>query len=137
MGFKVIKLKTKRDINNHKGSLTFFETLSDIHFEIKRVYYIYGVDRGVERGGHAHLNLIQILFCPYGSIELKLDDGENVNTITLDDPSIGLVLSPIIWREMNWKIKDSVLCVACSDKYMESDYLRSYEDFKKYKEVKK
>lgn len=112
-----------------KGSLSFFEANNDILFDIKRVYYIYRVPADVKRGGHAHRNLSQMMFCPYGQIRIILDDGDSIEEVLLTNPSKGLIISNGIWHEMIWKKDDSVLCVAASDYYDEDDYIRNYDEF--------
>lgn len=129
-GCKVIRIKTIPTIN--AGELSFFETGQDIPFEIKRVYYISKVPEGVRRGFHAHKTLKQLLFCPYGRIQLILDNGSVREEIELSDPSIGVVIDKCVWREMLWIQKDSVLCVAASDRYDEADYIRAHGKFKAY-----
>ncbi len=52
-----------------------FEGSRDVPFDIKRIYYIHGAPQGTQRGGHAHKALRQVLWCPYGSILIRLDDG--------------------------------------------------------------
>lgn len=111
------------------GSLSVFEAQRDIPFEVKRVYYTYGVPEGVLRGGHAHKTLKQLLFCPYGRITILLDDGEDKISVVLDTPAKGLVVENTIWREMLWDKQDSVLVVAASDYYKEDDYIRDYDEF--------
>ena len=70
-----------------EGALSFFEAERDFPFSIKRLYYIYEVSKGVQRGGHAHKQLRQMLFCPYGGVLLKLDDGFTKEEILLDQPN--------------------------------------------------
>ena len=111
------------------GSLAFFEANRDIPFDIKRIYYIFNVPNSVHRGGHAHKKLKQVLFCPYGSIEIILDDSVNKDTILLSEPSQGVLIGPGLWREMIWHKDNSVLCVAASDYYDEKDYIRDYSEF--------
>lgn len=118
------------------GSLSFFEATKDVPFEIKRIYYIFNASEGTQRGGHAHRNLHQILFCPYGKIEIILDDAKNRESVMLDDPSKGLIIGPGLWREMIWHVDNSVLCVAASEYYDADDYIRSYNDFLAYKKEK-
>lgn len=135
-GCKVIRIKTIPTIE--AGELSFFESNNDIDFDIKRVYYISKVPEGVRRGFHAHKKLKQFLFCPYGKIQLILENGSVREEITLSDPSIGIIIDKPTWREMLWLEKNSVLVVAASDYYNVEDYIRSYEDFKEYiKEVRK
>ena len=114
-----------------KGSLSFFEANHNIPFSIKRIYYIYKVPEGIERGGHAHKKLKQLLFCPYGKIRIGLDDGKTKESVLLDSPSIGLIVEGLVWRTMNWEMEQSVLVVAASEYYDESDYIRDYEVFKR------
>lgn len=129
-GCKVVHIKTIPTVN--AGELSFFEGTNDIPFEIKRIYFISKVPEGVRRGFHAHKNLKQILFCPYGKIQLILENQHSREEIELSDPSIGVVIEEPIWREMLWLQKDSVLCVAASEYYDPDDYIRDYDQFKNY-----
>ncbi len=129
-GCKVIHIKTITTVD--AGELSFFETSNDIPFEIKRIYYISKVPEGVRRGFHAHKELKQLLFCPYGRILLILENKNGREEIELSDPSIGVLIEQYTWREMLWLQKDSVLCVAASDFYKAEDYIRNYDEFKKY-----
>ena len=126
-GCKVVHIKTIPTVN--AGELSFFEATHDIPFEIKRIYYISKVPEGIRRGFHAHKNLKQLLFCPYGRIQLILENKNGREEIELSDPSIGVVIDQLTWREMLWLQKDSVLCVAASDYYNTEDYIRDYKTF--------
>lgn len=128
-GCKVINIKTIPTVN--AGELSFFEGTHEIPFEIKRIYYISKVPEGVRRGFHAHKELKQLLFCPYGRIQLILENNNGREEIELSDPSIGVVIDQCTWREMIWLQKDSVLCVAASDFYKTEDYIRDYAEFKR------
>lgn len=112
-----------------QGSLSFFEAERDIPFEIKRLYYTHGVPEGVQRGGHAHHKLDQVLFCPYGRIEVVLYDGRTHESVMLDQPNMGLIVRSMMWHDMVWHASGSVLVVAASDYYRESDYIRNHEEF--------
>ncbi len=127
---KIVDIKTIPTIG--AGELSFFEANHLVEFDIKRIYYISKVPEGTRRGFHAHKTLQQILFCPYGKIQLILDDGNKREEITLSDPSIGIVIDKPIWREMLWLQKDSVLVVAASEYYEVEDYIRNYDDFISY-----
>lgn len=129
-GCKVVRIKTIPTIE--AGELSFFEANHDIGFDVKRVYYISKVPEGVRRGFHAHKELKQLLFCPYGKIQLILENEEGREEITLSDPSIGIVIEKPTWREMLWLEKNSVLVVAASDYYKVEDYIRDYNEFKEY-----
>lgn len=129
-GCKVVHIKTIPTVD--AGELSFFEANHDLPFEIKRMYYISKVPEGTRRGFHGHKKLKQLLFCPYGRIQLILENKNGREEIELSDPSIGIIIEEPTWREMLWLQKDSVLCVAASDYYDEYDYLRDYDEFKKY-----
>ncbi len=130
VGCKVIQIKTISTVN--AGELSFFEGTHEIPFEIKRIYYISKVPEGIRRGFHAHKELKQFLFCPYGRIQLILENKNGREEIELSDPSIGVLIEQCTWREMLWLQKDSVLCVAASDFYKEEDYIRNYDEFFRY-----
>ena len=127
-GCKVIHINTIQTDN--AGELSFFESTHEIPFEIKRIYYISKVPEGVRRGFHAHKELKQLLFCPYGRIQLVLENKFGREEIELSDPSIGVLIDQLTWREMIWLQKDSVLCVAASDFYKADDYIRDYDEFR-------
>ena len=129
-GCKVIHIKTIPTVN--AGELSFFEGTHEIPFVIKRIYYISKVPEGVRRGFHAHKELKQLLFCPYGRIQLILENRNGREEIELSDPSIGVVIDQCTWREMLWLQKDSVLCVAASDFYEVDDYIRDYDIFREF-----
>ncbi len=131
-GCKVIHIKTIPTID--AGELSFLEGTHDVSFDVKRIYYISKVPEGTRRGFHAHKKLKQLLFCPYGRIQLILENKNGREEIELSDPSIGVVIEEPTWREMLWLQKDSVLCVAASEFYKAEDYIRSYDEFKKYLE---
>lgn len=129
-GCKVIHIKTIPTVN--AGELSFFESNHEIPFDIKRIYYITKVPEGVRRGFHAHKELKQLLFCPYGRIQLILENENGREEIELSDPSIGVIIEKCTWREMLWLQKNSVLCVAANDYYKVEDYIRDYDEFKRY-----
>lgn len=114
------------------GYLSFFEANRDIPFPIKRIYYTFDVPVGTKRGMHTHKTLKQVLWCPYGEIEVVLDDGKEKASYLLDSPEKALLVLKGYWRDMYWKKEGSVLCVAASDYYDEDDYIRDYDEFLKY-----
>ena len=129
-GCPIIHIKTISNVN--AGELSFFEATHDVPFDIKRVYYITKVPEGVKRGFHAHKKLKQLIFCPYGKILLTLENKNGREEIELSNPNVSVLIDQCTWREMLWLQKDSVLCVAASDYYKEEDYIRDYNEFKKY-----
>lgn len=115
---------------DERGSLVALED-HEIGFPIKRVYHIFHTAHGVTRGYHAHRDLRQVAVAVTGSCTFLLDDGQTRETVTLDDPTIGLVISSMIWREMSDFSADCVLLVLASHNYDESDYIRDYEQFRR------
>lgn len=114
-----------------RGSLSFVELGQILEFPIKRVYWLYDFKKN--RGGHAHKELKQLVFCTHGSVDFILDDGKNRQSITLDSPDKGLYIIKPLWREVvNFKNNPQVIVLA-SDIYQETDYIKSYEEFKQWK----
>ena len=132
MDYQLIELPVRA--TQGLGSLSFIEAGTDTPFEIKRIYYIFDVPKGTQRGGHAHKRLRQLLFCPNGSIEILLTDGVQRASVLLDKPNKGLLIGPGLWRDMLWHTEGAVLCVAASEHYDEADYIRSYEAFLSYRQ---
>lgn len=118
---------------DERGHLSVIEENMDIPFEIKRVYYLYDTQKDVVRGLHAHKTLEQILVCVSGSCMIKLDDGNEVVDVMLDDPTKGLYVGSMIWREMYDFSDNAVLLVMASELYNENDYIRDYNEFLSFK----
>jgi dTDP-4-dehydrorhamnose 3,5-epimerase-like enzyme len=116
-------------LGDERGSLVALETVKNIPFEIKRVYYIFGTAPGVARGFHAHKKLKQVAVCIAGKCRMVLKDGHQTDDAWLDSPSRGLFIGNMIWREMYDFTPDCVLLVLASEHYDESDYIRQFADF--------
>lgn len=116
-------------IHDPRGNLTFVEGGRQIPFDIRRVYYLYDVPGGSERGGHAHLNLHQFVIAMSGSFDIVLDDGFDRKRYHLNRSYEGLYIPPMTWRELDNFSSGSVCMVLASEVYDESDYLRNYSDF--------
>lgn len=122
------------EINHRdKGNITVIENNNTVPFATERVYYLYDVPGGEERGGHAHKDLYQLLIAAGGSFDVELNDGKNIKTITLNRPYNGLLIKPGIWREIKNFSSGSTCLVLASHKYDEGDYIRSYDEFAEYK----
>lgn len=121
--YQLISIKTVMTNNNLESGLSFFEGEHDIPFKINRLYCTYENEEKKLKGFHSDKQGWQLMFCPYGIIELIIDDGEKKEKILLDKPSVGLILRPGVCHEINWKRSNSVLCVATSGHY-ESEKLR-------------
>ena len=116
-------------IADPRGNLTFIEAGRHVPFEIKRVYYLYDVPGGAERGGHAHKALQQFLIAMSGSFDVVLDDGYEKKRIHLNRSYFGLYIPSMIWRELDNFSSGSVCMVLASEPYDESDYFRDHVDF--------
>jgi hypothetical protein len=116
-------------ISDPRGNLTFIESQRHVPFDIKRVYYLYDVPGGAERGGHAHKQLKQLIIAMSGSFDIILDDGEQRERIHLNRPYFGLLVDTMIWRELDNFSSGSVCMVLASIPYDEADYYRDYEEF--------
>ena len=116
-------------INDPRGNLTFIEGGRHIPFDIRRVYYLYDVPAGAERGGHAHKALHQLIIAVSGSFDIQLDDGRSIKKISLNRSYDGLYVCPMIWREIDNFSSGAVCMVLASDFYDEQDYYRNYDTF--------
>ncbi len=123
-------------IENTAGNITPIENLKQVPFEIKRVYYLYDIPGGSERGGHAHKELFQLLIAASGSFDVLLDDGINKKIINLTRPYWGLIIVPGIWRELFNFSSGSICLVLASNLYDPDDYIREYNQFLKLKNGK-
>ena len=116
-------------ISDPRGNLTFIEGGTHVPFDIQRVYYLYDVPGGSERGGHAHKGLHQLIIAMSGSFDVVLDDGQNKKRIHLSRSYNGLYVCPMIWRELDNFSSGSVCMVLASNKYDADDYYRDYAAF--------
>jgi len=116
-------------IEDRRGNLTFIEGLTHVPFDIARVYYVYDVPGGSERGGHAHKELQQFIIAMSGSFDVLLDDGKDRKRIHLNRSYNGLYVCPMIWRQLDNFSSGSVCMVLASTPYAESDYYRDYAEF--------
>ena len=123
---RIIDLPKTTDV---RGNLTFIEGGRHIPFEIQRVYYLYDVPGGAERGGHAHKGLHQLIVAMSGSFDVVLDDGNNKKRIHLNRSYQGIYVCPMMWRELDNFSSGSVCMVLASNFYDESDYYRDYDEF--------
>ena len=122
-------------VHNRSGNITAVEGNQDFPFNIERVYYLYDVPSGVERGGHAHIELNQLIIAASGCFDVVLDDGKNKKVIELNRPNYGLLIVPGIWRELINFSSGAICLVLASQKYNELDYIREYSDFVNFKKI--
>jgi hypothetical protein len=120
-------------IENRSGNLTSIQNSIEIPFDIKRIFYLYDIPGGKDRGAHAHIECHQFLIAGSGSFDVLLDDGKSKKLVTLNQPYKGLHIPPGIWAsEINFS-SGSICLVLASHKYDEKDYIREYGEFLQYK----
>lgn len=120
-------------IHNRAGNITIIEGQKHINFDVKRIYYLYDIPSGEDRGGHAHRELRQLIVAASGSFTVILDDGLNRKIVTLNRPDHGLIVVPGIWRDLLDFSSGAICLVLASHKYSEADYIRDHEEFLAYK----
>ena len=120
---------TLENHHHENGNLSVVESLNQLPFSISRVYYLYDVPGGEERGGHSHHECFEFIVAVSGSFDIEINDGVKSKTISLNRSNIGLLVEPGIWRVLNNFSSGSVCLVIASEKYNESDYVRNFDDF--------
>jgi hypothetical protein len=123
---KIIELPK---IVDTRGNLSFIEGGQHIPFDIKRVYYLYDVPGGADRGSHAHINLHQFIVAMSGSFDVALDDGKKKKRFHLNRSYYGLYVCPMMWRELDNFSSGAVCMVLASAHFSEADYIRDYSQF--------
>jgi hypothetical protein len=129
---RIIKLPR---IQNRAGNITHITNQIEIPFNVKRIFYIYDIPGGVNRGAHSHKECHQFLIAVSGSFRIELNDGVIKRTIMLNRPYLGLYIPPGIWSAEKSFSSGAICLVLASDKYNESDYIRDYSVFLKSKKV--
>jgi dTDP-4-dehydrorhamnose 3,5-epimerase-like enzyme len=129
MSLKDCKIVELPKISDPRGNLSFIEGGQHIPFDIKRVYYLYDVPGGSDRGSHAHKNLHQFIVAMSGSFDVVLDDGQNKHRFHLNRSYYGLYVSPMMWRDLDNFSSGAVCMVLASEHYDVADYIRDYDQF--------
>ena len=124
-----MKLIDLPKIEDRRGNLSVIEK-NNIPFSIKRVYYLYDVPTGAERGGHAHKEQEEFIVSLSGSFDVILNNGESEETYTLNKPNQGLYVAQKTWRELRNFSSGAVCLVVSSGEFIEDDYIRDFDDFK-------
>ena len=125
MNIEIIEIPKIEDI---RGNIAVIEN-EVIPFEIKRVYYLFDVPSSAKRGGHSHINQLELLLPLSGSFDVVLNDGNEKKTITLNKPDKGLLIKSNIWRELENFSSGAVCLVIASGVFDEEDYIRDFEKF--------
>ena len=130
------KLIELNRIYDHRGNLSVVEQFKEIPFEIQRVYWLYDVPGGESRGGHAHKDLFQFIVAANGSFHVNLTDGNDVYSFFLNHPYMGVLVPPGYWRTLDDFSSGAVCLVLASNYFEEEDYIREYDEFLDYKNIK-
>jgi hypothetical protein len=120
-------------INFREGNLTPVETIKDIPFDIKRVFFLYDIPGGEARGAHAHYNCHQFLIAASGSFDVELSDGKSVKVISLNRPYYGIHIPPGIWAAEKNFSSGAICLVLASEKFNEKDYIRNFNEYLKFR----
>jgi dTDP-4-dehydrorhamnose 3,5-epimerase-like enzyme len=126
-------IELDRHHSPRKGDISVVENGVTVPFDTKRVYYLYDVPGGINRGGHAHKELQQLIVAVSGSFTVVLDDGNVKRSFVLNRPYMGLYVVPGIWRVLEDFSSGSVCLVLASEKYDPEDYIRDYNEFITFK----
>lgn len=120
-------------ISERKGAITPIYSNEHVPFEIARVFYLYDVPGGEDRGAHAHKTLHQFIISVMGAFEVVMDDGSEIRRVRLDRAYYGLHIPPMIWAHEENFSSGGICLVLASATYDESDYIRDYQEFLKIK----
>ncbi len=115
-------------VEDYRGNLAIIEK-DIVPFEIKRVYYLFDVPSTAHRGGHSHIEQLEVLIALSGSFDVVVKDGISEQTVTLNKPDKGLLIHKNIWRELENFSSGAVCLVIASDVFKEEDYIRDYAVF--------
>lgn len=116
-------------IQDRAGNITPVQNGIEVPFDVKRIYYLYDIPGGEDRGAHAHKKLQQLIIAASGSFDITVDDGRNKKTVQLNRPYFGLHIRPGLWRNISNFSSGAICLVLASSLYEADDYLRTYADF--------
>jgi hypothetical protein len=119
-------------LQNRAGNITAVQNGIELPFDLKRVYYLYDIPGGEDRGAHAHLRLEQMIIAASGSFDVTIDDGRNKKTVQLNRPFFGLHVLPGMWRDISNFSSGAICLVLASELYDTTDYIRTYEEYLNY-----
>lgn len=133
MDCKLLELPKEED---PRGSLTYIYENGHVPFPIKRVFYIYDVPAGKDRGAHAHKECWQLIIAASGALEVYLNDGQEEKVVTLNRPFQGLLVPPGVWAHERAFTSGALCLVLASHEFSEDDYIRDFEQYKAWKACK-
>jgi dTDP-4-dehydrorhamnose 3,5-epimerase-like enzyme len=129
-----IQLISLPKLYDPRGNLSFVEEAGQIPFKIQRTYWIYDVPGGQVRGGHAFIEQQEMIIALSGSFDVLADDGKDKKVFSLNRSYYGLYIPAGLWRQMQNFSTNAVALVISSTQYFESDYIREYEEYIKYRQ---
>jgi hypothetical protein len=127
LGCRIVELPR---IPDPRGNLTFIEGDAHVPFQIRRVFYLYDVPGGEDRGGHAHRQLQQLIIAANGSFDVIVDNGTEHERFSLNRSYYGLYVPRMVWTHLENFSSGSVSLVLASMPYDEADYYRDYDDYR-------
>lgn len=119
-------------IGSRNGHISVIQGIENLPFDIRRVFYLYDIPGGEDRGAHSHKLCHQFLIAASGAFEIMLDDGKNKRTVRLDRPYYGLYVPPGLWAAEQSFSSGAICLVLTSHLYNEADYIRNYAEYKEY-----
>lgn len=129
---KKIRLIEFPKVSDSRGNLSFVEGGRHIPFPIRRAFFIYDIPGGATRGGHAHKTCAEVVVAVSGSFQVILTNGTEETTVTLNRANMGVLVPPGTWITMPNFTTGSVLLALASEEYEEEDYIRDFDEFKRY-----
>lgn len=127
---KIISLPKFGD---RRGFLTPIEADGIEPFTLKRIFYLYDIPGGADRGGHAHKECHQLIVSVLGSFEVTINDGKEAKTFRLDRANNGLYIPPTIWASLVNFSSGAICLVLASELFQEEDYIRDFGEYQKYR----
>jgi len=116
-------------LKNRAGNISIVENQDNLPFDVKRIFYIFDIPGGEDRGAHAHKECHQFLIAVSGSFEIEMDDGVNKRTVQLNRPYYGLHIPPGIWAAEKGFSSGAICLVLTSQEYHDEDYIREYDEY--------
>ena len=123
---EIIKLETFSD---HRGHLTVLEGLESLPYDLKRVYWMYGIPEGKTRGGHAHMENAQFILPIHGGFTITIDDGRESKEVRIDSPDTGVLVKPLTWSHLHSFKPGTVVAVFASMHFTPEGYMSNYEEY--------
>ena len=122
-GCRLINLAEHRD---KRGCLSIAEARKDIPFAIERVFWIYDVSEGEERGAHSHNECAEVVVPVCGAFDMTVDDGVTQTTVHLSSPCKGILIPAGVWCRLSNFSPNTICVVMASHPYNAVGYIHDY-----------